>query len=292
MPRDDRIEELRAETRRALREARDDIRSVVDEASLPEAAMLFLGVPLVLLLVELAVQLDTGVLEDITRDQLRYNLTRPRFTTAFTSAYAHANLDHLRRNLTSYLFLMSALYPVAIQSGRRRMLRVLLAFNLLATPFLVAGLSIQSSRGFETTIGFSAVGAALAGVLLVLVFLAASDRIDRKISPFWVLVPAALMFAGILWVLPIPPWMGLVLAAAGVVGAVMFVLRHGTATVRDLGGTLTPPEHIVMFWGFGLALVTPVALFVLVPPRANLFGHLAGYYIGLTAAIIWTIGAR
>ncbi|MDY6773638.1 MAG: hypothetical protein SVS85_00430 [Candidatus Nanohaloarchaea archaeon] len=276
-----------------ISEIKSEWSTVRDRSSIEELLILFLLIPLTLVLVEIAIQSNLGFFQTVTRGELRFNITSPDVMTAFLSTYAHDGIAHLRHNIVSYGLIMSALYPLAIRIKRRDLLWISLGIHLLITPFLIAWANVQVPL-YETAIGFSGVGAALSGLLLILVFIAATGNVERAVNPIWAVAPASLIMAFILAILPMRvsylnplPESTAIVAMLGFVFAIAFVIRHGLKTVFSLLDSVLSVGNIIEAWGLIIAVSAPLGLFVQVSPQDNVVGHLAGYYLGLAVAVAY-----
>lgn len=256
-----------------LREPWAEVRTA---SSVSELLLAFAVFPLVLVSIEATVDSRPWALP-LTAE----SITEPSTAVlAFTSSFVHAGPTHLWGNVFGYLLIMSALYPLAVFSGKKRQLAAISVFNLLAIPLVTGHLSLLLP-GTGATLGFSGVNAAFSGSLLLFVFFAWDTA--GEINPVWSVAPALLSLALAVMIAPVifpyVPSLGgyaLVFGLSGGLVLAYFFHREGSSALRRF----RLQENAVLYWGVAVLLLGFARLLVFVPANANLVSHLGGFYAG------------
>lgn len=142
-------------------------RIVWQRTSATESILAFLLIPFILTAVGASVDPQSWALPLSAETILQPEI----FPLALTSSYVHTGPTHLWGNIQSYILIMSALFPVAVLSGRKRAFFAVSLTNLLIVPFLVSWASLILPYP-NYSLGFSGTNAAFLGSLFVFLFVA------------------------------------------------------------------------------------------------------------------------
>ncbi|XVH31311.1 hypothetical protein ACNS7O_13085 [Haloferacaceae archaeon DSL9] len=254
-------------------------REIAGEAPLAEKLAVFVLVPLALTGIWLSPASDGWQLS-LANESLWTN--EWTLWTAFASNYTHLDGGHLFDNVLNYLVTAFAVYPLAILGGWRRGFRRAFLVSLVVAPFFISWVTIVTLGDLtdQSSLGFSGINTALLGVLLAVLFHAASVQTDGGISRGWAPVVFCLALAVAFATpnvsyFPIRPSIagGLALVAAlTTVG----VLTRGRPRVPNVGES----TELALLIGATVFVTGVLGSMVLVRPGINVWGHLAGFVFG------------
>lgn len=270
----------------AVREPLDEVRH---GSTAYEILLSFAVIPILLVSIDATVQSHHWVLP-LSAD----SITEPEIAVlAFTSSFVHAGPTHLWGNVVGYLLTMSALYPLAVLSGKKRQLAGFAVFNLLAIPLVTGQLSLLLPIG-GATLGFSSVNAAFLGGLILFVFFAWETE-SGELNPIWSVGPAFASLALAFMVAPVVfPYMppvgeyGPVFGLLGGLLAVCFFNWGGHSALRHVWLQKNP----VLYWGVAVLLIGFARLLVFIPGKANLLAHFGGFYAGFFGLFAVVVGGE
>lgn len=239
---------------------------------------------------------------DSLQAQLQFDHSEFAIHTLWTSAYVHADNNHLFSNLFGYFMGMVPLWLIFTYQYRQWVLRRVFLIFLTALPILI-NLSSYSiyQFGFGVTVGdvsgFSGVVSAIFGLLFVSVLKVAYDRRG---------------------------WAGVIgLGAANLLVVMIHMLIRGSAASLDtialgLFGALlsltllTPPKQVrerrivprftdkgkadslMVFYGSTVLMYVLPRMFPFdwISDSVNIFGHLAGLVLGIVSGIVVILWLR
>ena len=211
---------------------------------------------------------------------------------AFTSSYVHEGVGlesgHLWGNVFGYLFLMSAIYPLALAAGWRKQLMAASLFYLLVVPF-IASQATTILPYSNDSLGFSSVLGAYLGFVPPVLFAAGGQNATERYSASWSIVfvlltfPIAFYFAP--RILPVLPQSWGLIIQFSIGFLVTLLLLWWVVGLEPVVRLLYPGENPITCWGCIVAISGFASLFVAVN-EANVVSHFAGYYVGY--AVVFT----
>lgn len=260
----------------------DDIIAGVDKR---EALAVFFFLPGFLIGVELAIQSELWVLASVNRTDFYSDLIGQQLLSmntlveSYLSSIAHSGWDkHLKPNLISYLLCMTALYPLAALSDRKKTFAGVFLLILIIAPIASTGFSIVFPMG-PRSIGFSGVVSSFYGVLPVVMFSAIDSYTDADINPRWSIMVIFSVYASILvYVGSIP----IGVFCLGIAGLSLFGMIHnvGLGGVIEVVNVALGFDHLPFFWATMIATVGAIGMYYNLPQGVNVVSHIAGYMIG------------
>lgn len=260
----------------------DDIIAGADKR---EVLAIFLIIPGFLIGVELAILSDFWALATVNRADFYSDLIGQQLISvntlveSYLSSIAHAGWEiHLKPNLISYFLCMTALYPMAVLSGRKERVAGVFLLILIIAPVASTGFSVVFPMG-SRSIGFSGVVSAFYGVLPVVMFSAIDSYTDADINPRWSIMVILSVYASILvYVNNVP--MGVL--CLGLVGLSLLGLVHnvGLSGVTEAVNVAIGFDHLPFFAATMIATVGAIGTYYNLPQGVNVVGHVSGYMIG------------
>lgn len=208
-------------------------------------------------------------------------------STAFTANYMHVSGRHLVDNLLNFWITLFGIYPLVSIAGWHREFRLSAGVYLLAGPFVIAWLTLQTLGAItdQPSVGFSGIVAAFLGFLPVVLAAAASEVTDGEVDAEWAAVPFLLSLGVVFAVpsvsyFPVQPLLtvGLVVCGLAIAGTLWQVdppRRLGQYN-RQLG----PDVRLAFLIGSTVFVFGVAGALLFVRPGTNVWGHLAGYLVG------------
>ncbi|SEH41237.1 Membrane associated serine protease, rhomboid family [Halopenitus malekzadehii] len=262
-----------------------------------ELAAVFLAVPSVLVVAHLLPGSEAWAFSLANDGVLTSRWT---LWTAFASSYVHADVNHLLHNVAVYWMIVGVAYPLSAVAGwRSRFVGVTIAC-LLVVPVVSAWATLTALGPITDapSIGFSDVNTALLGYLLVVWFVAADRSTHGRIPREWVSVAAPTSVAVILatpssvWYFPQYPAAAAVAAGVSALAFARIRLRRPAGSGRrdsvaspTSSAPIDPVREFLLVLGASVVVSGIVGSMLLVPPGSNVWAHLAGYLVGLAAAL-------
>ena len=252
---------------------------------------------IVALLFPAALFLAVGVLPPELRQQLAFSYADPDVLTALTANFAHADGQHLARNLTAYLVVVPTAYLLSALAGRKDVFYTVFVVVFAVFPFVLSGLNLLLPRE-ALSLGASGLTLGFVGYLPV----AIAEYVRRRFSVVSVVrrnVAGGLFFVGLVVVIPlaaaaVQPELTVVLTVVAVVAVVGYgvALRRagiGRSTVRG-----PPPGFIELgVWSTGVLVAALIAAFPTDPLSdaglVNTYTHFLGYALGFLSSYFTVI---
>lgn len=265
---------------------------VIDGSDTWEIITVFGVLPAILLAIEGIILSDFWVFSGVTRSVFWLDLVdQPLLSVetlveTYLSSFAHGNWAiHLKPNLTNYLLLMSALYPMAVLTRRKEKVAKIYITILLFSPLFITLMSFLYPMGTRS-IGFSGVLSAYFGVLPVVMFAAVDARIDSDLNPFWSFIVMMVVYASIYVYLGSLIMAGVTTGLA-VVGFIGMVFHTGVNTVRKGLRIVLGVDYFPFVWALLIAYGGTVAMYYNLPPGTNIVAHIAGYIFGFLTGFVF-----
>ncbi|KXB07860.1 hypothetical protein AKJ58_01605 [candidate division MSBL1 archaeon SCGC-AAA385D11] len=243
--------------------------------------LLIVSVPVVAILVFL--------LPDSTQEALVLNYKDPSPVTLFTKTFVHRGVDHLKNNLTAYIFFAVPSFLMSALTRQKRRFYLCFLLFVLVFPFILSSLNLHFIDA-ETGRGLSGVVSAFLGFMPVSVYLFLKEKMaeDLKISFSVSLVLFALGSIAFLFVGPLAQkllWLVIIYSLA------VFTLWSSTREVdfgkliESLKGELARQNYLlfstvsVLVFLLSVPLLFPVEL-VRGGGFVNVLAHYFGFALG------------
>lgn len=288
-------EAVRRNVSEALAAVRETTATLTAGARWWEVLVLVVVVPGVFGAVEVAIGIESRLLESIERSTFHFEVGHyPVFslegtTAAYISVLGHYDLAHLGRNLVAYLLVVAATYPLAIIAGRRRRVLGLFVVVLLGSPIVSAALTVETYPPGTVVFGASAVVSGLVGLLVPVLFLAADRRLSRPLNPVW----AGSVLCAVSAAMASGEGDRLVAVGAAALGIALLAgmaWRLGRHAVVELSKFLVEPGQYPFWVGISVAYVGTVGVVFVDAPLTNAVAHLGGYYVGFIVGLVGLSG--
>lgn len=233
-------------------------------------------------------------------DQLVFHFSDPSIVTAWTSAYLHADVGHLRSNILGYVLAIAPTYFLYVSWGRSRTFWTTVVALLLVTPFVTTGIDYillhlhwELTGSGAVSRGFSGIASAFGGMLLATIGVFLADEYNRMTA--WNATMLVVLFS--LSILSLTtgafsPTVGGLLSIGVALLGTQFLSHEEITNPRQLWARLR--DHwqnliTVTYCGVVVALIV-VAIFPadLVQGGAfvNIFAHGSGFLVGVFATLL------
>lgn len=229
--------------------------------------------------------------------ELAFNHEKFRLWTLVTSAYVHADSNHLVNNVTGFLLTAVIVYWLTWLVQQRRWFRVTTGVFLVGLPVLVnltsyLILSWLAPEASFTGRGFSGIGAGYVGYLYVALLVWIGDKASETVSNYI----GQAIFVLIVWELSLI-YSGPTLWVVGLVIVCLSLLAWGLLRQTEIDDTRAwwadwQPE---IGLGIGFVAVILAAIVSLFPANfigpdslTNIFAHGAGFLWGLLIALLFS----
>lgn len=266
-----------------LQEFWDDLRRVKERTAIWQLLVVFLGIPLLLVVVDAVVDPQRWAL-DVTAPSIF--ASQGTVVKAFTSAYVHVDSPHLFDNVGGFIILISGLFPLALLSGRQKQLLGFSFVYLVLGPFWTSYFSLVIPFSMNA-LGFSGINGAFLGYLPILLFAAFNAEMNVDIHPVWSAGPVLLSVGAIILFLPFVyppmnpiPHLVYSFGGLGVFLTLWLLIRlyRGTETARF------ERWNWIVIWGIVAWIIGLYGLFFGIEPsiEKNVFAHFGGYFLGFS----------
>lgn len=266
-----------------LQEIREDLRRVGERTAIWQLIVVFLGIPLLLVIVDAVVDPQRWAL-DVTEPSIF--ASQETAVKAFTSAYVHVGPSHLFDNIVGYIIVMSGVFPLALLTDRGRQLIGLSMVYLVFGPFWTSYFSLVIPFSMNA-LGFSGINGAFIGYLPVVLFASIRDEMKVDIHAVWSVGPVLLSVGGVILYLPfvyppMNPIPKLVYSFGGL--GVLLTLWLLIRLQRGIAPAGFDRWNWIVVWGIVAWIIGLYGLFFGIEPsiERNVFAHFGGYFLGFS----------
>lgn len=216
----------------------------------------------------------------------------PLLLTFWGSSFVHRGVNHLLNNLVAYCLVISIVYLLLAFARKQRLFRyTMISFLLVVPPLIALANIVFIGRG--TGAGFSGIGSAFFGFLLLSIFVFVRSRISNEIETSYSVV-LFLIVAGIIAIIYDQTEIGAFILLLSSILVTIYVYRVGFDELKTAGSKLmsNPGYLLLVLLATHLSLASPFLLF---PQEitsdgttVNILSHYVGLVLGYFGPTVFT----